>query len=176
MGNLLNVSGGATSPVRSAGTASSQMSKSEGRIGEKTGEVPPATHGLLVLDDARTDVLEAPTVIGNHKAMLRSLHNLVGYRIHATDGPIGHVEDFILRDDDWMIRYLVVDTRNWLSGKCVLISPEGVRDIGWEEREVWVDVPKQTVEDSPPYDPSAPVNREYEMRIYDYCGRPKYWA
>ena len=108
--------------------------------------------------------------------MLRSVNNLVGYRIHATDGQIGHVEDFIVSDEDWVVRYLVVDTRNWLSGKRVLISSEWVREIAWEEREVWVDVPRQTIEDSPPYDPSAPVNREYEMRIYDYYGRPKYWA
>ncbi len=107
---------------------------------------------------------------------LRSSREVTGYHIHATDGQIGHVEDFIISDEDWMIRYLVVDTRNWLSGKSVLISPEWVRDIGWEEREVWVDVPKQTIEDSPPYDPSAPVNRDYEMQLYDYYGRPKYWA
>jgi hypothetical protein len=113
---------------------------------------------------------------GNDQAMLRSVNNLVGFSLGATDGQIGHVADFIISDEDWVIRYLVVDIRNWLSGKSVLISPKWVRDIGWEEREVRVDVPKPTIEDNPPYDPSAPVNRDYEMRIYDYYGRPKYWA
>ncbi|MBM4025681.1 MAG: PRC-barrel domain containing protein [Planctomycetes bacterium] len=107
---------------------------------------------------------------------LRSTREVRGYRIHATDGQIGHVEDFILSDEDWVIRYLVVDTRNWLPGRSVLISPEWVTDIGWEEREVWVDVPKQTIEQSPNYDASAPINREYETRMYDYYGRPRYWS
>ncbi|OHB64482.1 MAG: hypothetical protein A2Y77_07255 [Planctomycetes bacterium RBG_13_62_9] len=107
---------------------------------------------------------------------LRSTREVAGYRIHATDGAIGHVEDFIVSEEDWVIRYLVVDTRNWLPGRSVLISPEWVREIGWEEQQVWVDVSRQAIEDSPPYDASAPVNREYEVQMYDYYGRPKYWA
>ncbi len=128
-------------------------------------------HAETQTEPGATALVEAPD-----ESSLRSSREVIGYRIHATDGPIGHVEDFILSDEDWVIRYLVVDTRNWLSGKSVLIAPEWVRDIDWEEHEVWVDVPRQTIEDSPPYDPAAPVNRDYEMRIYDYYGRPKYWA
>lgn len=107
---------------------------------------------------------------------LRSTREVRGYRIHATDGLIGHVEDFIVSDADWIIRYLIVDTRNWLPGRSVLISPEWVRDIGWDEQQVWVDVHKETIRSSPPYDAAAPVNREYEVQLYDYYGRPRYWA
>lgn len=107
---------------------------------------------------------------------LRSTREVIGYRIHAIDGQIGHVEDFIVNDEDWTIRYLVVDTRNWLPGRSVLISPEWVGDISWDAREVWVDVSKEAIEDSPAYDASAPVNREYEVQMYDYYGRPKYWT
>ena len=55
--------------------------------------------------------------------MLRSMKDLEGYEIRATDGPIGHVEDFYFDDAAWVIRYLVVDTGTWLSGRKVLISP-----------------------------------------------------
>ncbi len=106
---------------------------------------------------------------------LRSTREVAGYHIHAADGEIGHVEDFIVSNKDWVIRYLVVDTRNWLPGRHVLIPPEWVEDIDWEEREVRVGVTRQEVESSPPYDASAPVNREYEAQMYDYYGRPKYW-
>jgi len=127
--------------------------------------VPPLKEGQKPSDEtAREDV------------NLRSTREVVGYRIHATDGQIGHIEDFIVSDEDWVIRYLVVDTRNWLGGRSVLVSPEWVATITWEEQEVWVDVSKQRIEDCPPYDPSAPVNREYEVQMYDYYGRPKYWA
>lgn len=106
---------------------------------------------------------------------LRSTKEVRGYRIHAVDGEIGHVDDFIVADEEWVIRYLVVDAGHWLSGRKVLISPEWVRDIGWDEREVWVDVARETIEHSPPYNEADPVNREYETQMYDYYGRPKYW-
>jgi hypothetical protein len=57
---------------------------------------------------------------------LRSANNVAGYYIEATDGEIGHVEDFIIDDETWEIRYMVVDIRNWLPGKKVLIAPRGL--------------------------------------------------
>jgi hypothetical protein len=106
---------------------------------------------------------------------LRSTREVARYRIHATDGDIGHVDDFIADDENWVIRYLAVDTRNWLPGRTVLMSPDWVESISWEEKRVHVDVDKATVENSPPYDPSQPINREYETQVYDYYGRPHYW-
>ena len=35
---------------------------------------------------------------------------ITGYPIHATDGEIGHVEDFMVDDYNWTIRFLVVAT------------------------------------------------------------------
>jgi sporulation protein YlmC with PRC-barrel domain len=69
---------------------------------------------------------------------LRSSAEVVGYRIRAADGEIGHVEDFIVDDADWTIRAMVVDTRNWLPGKKVLGRPDSIRDIDWDERRVTV--------------------------------------
>ncbi len=137
-------------------------------------------HGLAVAPEySTTATAEQGTgapVEAAEESNLRSTRQVRGYRIHATDGPLGHVEDFIVSDKNWVIRYLVVDTRTWRVGQSVLIAPEWVRDIDWEKREVWVEVDKQTIAESPPYDPSAPVNREYEVQMYDYYGRPKYWT
>jgi hypothetical protein len=136
--------------------------------------------GLVVAPEhppqAQTEQGTAILVETQEESNLRSTRQVKGYHIHATDGQIGHVEDFIMSDEDWVIRYLVVDTRHWLLGRSVLISPDWVQEIGWDRQEVRVDVPRKTVEESPPYDPGAPVNREYEVRMYDYYGRPKYWA
>lgn len=106
---------------------------------------------------------------------LRSAREIIGYHLHAKKGEIGHVEDFILEDENWVLRYFVVDTRNWLPGKKVLLSTEWIRDVDWSQSEVFVDIDKREVQDSPEFTPDAPVNREYEMRLYDYYGRPKYW-
>lgn len=107
---------------------------------------------------------------------LRSVKEVTGYHIRATDGEMGHVEDFVLEDDDWVIRYMVVDTRNWLPGKKVLVAPGWIESIDWAESKVAVDLSRDQIKDGPEYDPFAPVNREYEVRLYDYYGRPAYWA
>jgi hypothetical protein len=107
---------------------------------------------------------------------LRSTTAVRGYAIHALDGDIGHVEEFVAETPGWIIRYMVVDTRNWLPGRKVLVSPTWITDISWAERAVRVDLPRDLVKDAPEYDPSAPVNRRYEEQLYDFYGRPRYWS
>ncbi len=91
---------------------------------------------------------------------LRSVEAVTGYHIHASDGEIGHVEDFLVEDSDWSIRYLVVDTKNWWPGNKVLVSPHSAREIDWADKLVNLNIDRQTVKDSPAYDPSTIVNRE----------------
>lgn len=107
---------------------------------------------------------------------LRSVGEVTGYHIQATDDEIGHVKDFIIDDETWTIRYMVVDTRNWLPGKKVLVSPTWIASIDWAESKVKIVLTRKQVKESPVYDPSAPVNREYEEQLYDFYGRPKYWG
>lgn len=106
---------------------------------------------------------------------LRSVKELDGYHVQASDGTIGHIEDFIADIKGWMVRYAVVDTKNWLPGKSVLVALKWVEDVRWDDRKFFVKLTKEEIRHSPEYDPSAAVNREYEMRLYDYYGRPKYW-
>lgn len=108
---------------------------------------------------------------------LRSEKEVKGYHIQATDGEIGHVEDMVVEDNCWAIRYVVVDTRNLLpGGQKVLISPGWIEDVDWASRSLAVNLTRQQVKDSPPFDPRAPVNRAYEERLYDFYGRPRYWT
>ncbi|MCX7012546.1 MAG: PRC-barrel domain-containing protein [Candidatus Sumerlaeota bacterium] len=106
---------------------------------------------------------------------LRSAREIRGYSIEALDGLIGHVDDFIVEDDSWIIRYLVVETRNLLPGKRVLLAPSWVKSLVWEERRVHVDLTRAAIENSPEFNPADPVNRVYEEVLCDYYGRPKYW-
>lgn len=102
---------------------------------------------------------------------LRSIGAVTGYHIHASDGEIGHVEDFLIEDTDWSIRHLIVDTRNWWPGKMVLISPQSASEIDWTDRLVNLDVDRHSVKDSPAYDPTT-VDRALERHFYTYYGRP----
>lgn len=108
--------------------------------------------------------------------MLRSARSLQDYHVLATDGSVGHVEDFILDDESWAVRYLVVDMRHWLSDRRVIVSPEWIEEIDWPARTMSLTLSREEVRNSPPYDPNQPVNRRYEVHLYDYYGRPKYWT
>jgi hypothetical protein len=107
---------------------------------------------------------------------LRSVREVESYHIEARDGSIGHVEDFIIDDERWEIMYLVVNTRNWLPGRKVLVARLWIDEVSWFDSKVTVDMTKEAIQKSPEFDPSAPVNREYEEVLYDYYGRPKYWV
>lgn len=106
---------------------------------------------------------------------LRSSREIFKYGIQANDGEIGHVADLIIDDENWAIRYFVVDTGSWLPGRKVLISPTWIKGVSWAESKVHVALLKDAIKESPSYNPAEPVNRTYEERLYDYYGRPKYW-
>lgn len=106
---------------------------------------------------------------------LRSVNEVTGYHIRATDGDVGHVEDFVVDDETWMVRYVVVDTRNWLPGRKVILAPDWFRSFKWSSKIAEVDLTREQIESSPEYDPGQPINVEYEARLYDFYGRPVYW-
>jgi len=101
---------------------------------------------------------------------LRSIAAVTGYHIHAVDGEIGHVDDFLVDDADWSIRYLAVDTSNWWVGKEVLILPRSVREIDWANKLVHLDVNRQAVERSPAYSSSMTVDGVYERQLHNHYG------
>jgi uncharacterized protein YrrD len=106
---------------------------------------------------------------------LRSMREVMGYHIQAVDGEIGHVDDFVFQDETWINRYMVVDTRNWLPGRKVLVSPLWIQEIDWQDRKVHVNMMQESIRQAPEFDATEPVNRDYEVRLFDYYGRPKYW-
>lgn len=101
---------------------------------------------------------------------LRSIKEVTGYHIRVIDGDIGHVEDFLVDDTDWSVRYFVVDTKNWWPGKKVLISPAFAREIDWPDRLVYLTVNRQKVKDSPAYDATMTVDQAYEKQLHAYYG------
>jgi hypothetical protein len=106
----------------------------------------------------------------NDDPHLRSIEAVTGYHIHASDGEIGHVEDFLVEDADWSIQYLVVDTQNWWPGKTVLISPRSAQEIDWTDNLVHLNVDRQRVKDSPAYDASTMIDPTYEKNFRSHYG------
>lgn len=126
----------------------------------------------------QTDADDAATPDESHNEEenhLRSVDEVTGYTVHAVDGEIGHIVDFFADETDWKIRYVLVDTGDWLPGRRVLISPDWIDKVNWMERAVTVHVTTEQVENSPEYDPKGAFHREHETRLYEYYGFPFYW-
>lgn len=107
---------------------------------------------------------------------LRSVDTVVGYDIAARGGDVGRVDDFIVDDADWSIRYMVIDTSNWLTGRQVLIAPEWIERFDWETAEAVVRMSRQEIKDSPAYEEAGRISRDYEGELYDHYGMRRYWG
>jgi hypothetical protein len=108
--------------------------------------------------------------------MLRSVKNLEGMTIGATDGSAGKVRDFFFDDQAWVIRYAIVNTGMWLGGRDVLISPYSIRPSHWDVGVLPVTLTKSQIEQSPGIDCDKPVSRQYENTYLRYYGYPNYWG
>ena len=107
---------------------------------------------------------------------LRSSEEVTGYNIGALDGEIGHVDDFIVDDETWAIRYLVVSTKNWWPGKKVLVSPAWIDNVSWDAREVAIGMTREAIKAAPEYSDAALLTREYETGLYGHYNRDGYWV
>ena len=85
--------------------------------------------------------------------------------MRASDGPMGHVDDFIVDEETWQIRYLVVDTSNWMGGKWVAISPASVTKIEWPEQRVYVALTQEEIRTSPTLDEAQVPSHELTPRF-----------
>ena len=110
------------------------------------------------------------------RSHLRSAMELFGYLMNGTDGEVGSVKDFILNDEDWQIHYMVAELdRELEEDKQVLIAIDWLETIDVIGQWLSINLPRETIEQSPAFDLDVPVNRQYEEVLYDYHGRPKYW-
>ncbi len=143
--------------------------------GDPIGGVYPAS---VLLPPLETTVIEEESEREplEPECHLRSVKEVRRYALEAKDGMLGHLQDFIVDDDGWVIRYLVGNTGMWISGKRVLIDPDWAYAFNWEDSVVQLDLTRAEIERCPEYDPDMPVNREIETRLYDFYGRPKYWV
>jgi sporulation protein YlmC with PRC-barrel domain len=98
---------------------------------------------------------------------LRSADQVTGYHVHATDGEIGHVYDFVIDDQTWQVLSLVIDTNNWLGGKKVVIPISHILKVEWDNSKVYVDLIMSAVKDSPLFEETTfdpPENRS-EIKV-----------
>jgi uncharacterized protein YrrD len=121
---------------------------------------------------------EAAATAGAADTMTTSIFSgkeIRGYHIHALDGEIGHVDDFIIDEETWSVRYLQIDTSNWIGGKTVLLGARWIQRIDPADGKIHVEVKRERIENSPEFDPDTAIDRAFEGRLHEHYGMPAYW-
>lgn len=111
----------------------------------------------------------------NLRSIKEIASQLTGYSISAQDGNFGHVDDVLIDEDTWTIRYFVIDTMKWWPSKHVIISPDWITDISWADRHVVIDLTQQDIKDGPVYDPDQTLSKPFEEEVHDAYKKKAYW-
>jgi hypothetical protein len=112
----------------------------------------------------------------SHLRNMNEIAGFHGYQLQGLDQPFGHVEQFIVDDQSWAIRYLVAETGKWWPGKRVLLAPQWTSWVSWPESKVYLDLDSDTVRRAPEYDPAKEITREYEEKLFAHYNREPYWT
>jgi len=106
---------------------------------------------------------------------LRSVMDVAGHTIESTNGEVGTAVDFVIDDLAWMIRYIIVETGSWWSGRKVVISPRWISRISWHDRKVFIHLTREAIRESPAYSEELINSREYERRLHSHYNVKTYW-
>ena len=138
---------------------------------------PSHTSSDAVKPEHRTDT--ARIAIEKHMQItgpkLRSVNEIFGYEVEANDGVAGKIDDIIIDDKLWRLRYVVINTGTLFNNKKVILAVDWIDWISHRNSKLRVDIPVKFIEQSPEFDPTVPMTRRQEEVFYDFHGKPYYW-
>lgn len=100
--------------------------------------------------------------------MQHTINSLIGFKMGASDGEIGEVKEFYFDDVSWAIRYLIVETGNWLYNKKVLIAPQALLAADWANKIFPINLTKEQIKNSPDIDTDKPISYGKEIEMYGH--------
>ncbi len=138
--------------------------------GEQDFEESPMSQMLEEPDDEESIEMDFGTADseGTYEMNLRSMMEVLGYRIQAQDGEAGSVEDFIVDDESWDIRYIAISTKIRTHDKITLIALHWVNRVSWPTSRIIIDLDKNSLRQAPQSDKQIPINNDFERKIYAY--------
>ena len=107
---------------------------------------------------------------------LFSTDDVIGYKTEALDGSVGCVEDFIIDDKTWAIRYLIIDTQDWWPGKRILVAPQWIKSVNWGDSTIFLNLARDPFKQLPEYSMESMLTREYETILHQGFNRQGYWV
>lgn len=90
------------------------------------------TQGVVRVGLARDEVRDGPSAVGIGTG------EVAGYRVWASDGEAGRVEDLVIDEEGWRIRHVVVGMRGRYSAEKVMLDPRWIERIAPVSRTVYV--------------------------------------
>jgi len=141
---------------------------------EKRILVPPDVVGkpegdLEIPATATKEDIENSRIFLDGSNLLKT-NEIVGYTLTAKDGGVGYVEDIILEDDTWEIKYLVVGLLGYAHNKKVLLPVDYIDEVVEETKNIKLTLSKETVGRAPSYEPGKPITQEYEKAVREAYG------
>jgi hypothetical protein len=141
---------------------------------EGLNSLPIMKSGKTDLDrQSEEEILEDERSWDQH---LRSLSASTGLVIEAMDGEVGSIEDFIVEDKNWNVRYLVIKTLKWWPGKKLLVSPQWITMINWGTSKLFVNINREPFKELQEYTSLDVLTRDYEIKLHKLCSRDGYWT
>lgn len=138
-GGTNDIGGGASAD---ASSPSAQRTHEQSTSGTRLAS-PASVHPLTSVDQPAS------------QRELRLLKTLWNFHVETIDGSVGHIDDFLIDDQSWEIRYIVVETRNWMPGRRVLVGREAAESISWPQQRIRLRQTSQAVRESPSYEPES---------------------
>lgn len=105
--------------------------------------------------------------------MIRSLREIEGYAIHAVDGRIGKVYEFLFDTFQWAVRYVAVDLGGWISDRKVILSARAIEHAA--PGELRVNASREKIRTGPDIDTIHKLDRSAEAELHDHYSWPYYW-
>jgi hypothetical protein len=99
---------------------------------------------------------------------LRSSKLVSRYHVMAVDGEIGQIEDGIVEDQTWTIKYVTSTVGNWWSAKKVLLPTESILWVSAAEANVYVSLTRTNIATAPAFDPEKPLTDDLEIALYNH--------
>ena len=126
-----------------------------GGSGFYAGASAPFLNTPIIVDETVATEADSSDNRNDDDVHLRSTDAIINYHIHATDGDVGHVNDFIIDTTTWKVLYLVVDTHNFIGEEKVLIPVESVIELQWMPSKVMVDMTIESIKNAASFNKEA---------------------
>jgi len=102
------------------------------------------------------------------RSRLLSAEELKGYRVEARDGDVGRLEDYLVAEEAWDIRYLCVATRRWLPGRKLAAPSAWIRLVNWRHRRIVLRRFRDELRQAPGFAGSGGLSAEYSESLEAY--------